>query len=463
MFLLTLIGLVASFYSPPVIFRLKTKVYMNTYSPYCMNWTGTYLLRNLLENKSIKVQVVENASDLKKTVNEGGLILIIAPDKQLDDETVEYIYNGFINGTINVAVFDENTTSNKLLEKFNISIDGRAVFHLFDPKYQYPEATLYSLNGSSYIVRLNWASIINRENGTLNGTVKAFAIVSGILDSNDNGKLDQNDTFVYSRETGIIVDQGYSKLIVFSDSFPLTNLAIGRKYLVSTVLVDYIIELAKEKGSRVIIPNYIYKAKYVTQGMRYHVGFLFLNIANYITFLDQNLTLLIMQNKFILLLLAIALTIVLIPLIRYLLKMPSIENYKVSNIISKKYIIKSFIARDLLDKSFLVGRRKIIINNLWSLVTDTYKKLRGLDLEYLVSGEKYDLLGKYGFSNEEIKELKWMYALYLKVNKKTILPLILNWRKSIFKYIYLVEKYLNKPGYTLVGKRGFKNVTRLFI
>ena len=112
-----------------------------------------------------------------------------------------------------------------------------------------------------------------------------FSITYGVLDVNDNGKLDDLTFGAYI--TGVIIDTGSSQILVFGDSYPLTNDAFIRNVSATRVLLDYISWLARMKGNRIIIPNQLYQAKPLTIQTPFHVSILFLVLAHYLEKADQ--------------------------------------------------------------------------------------------------------------------------------------------------------------------------------
>ena len=161
-FFLIIIAILSTFYMPASLLKVEASIYNNTASPYCIDWMGTNMFVEELKNNNITVDIVDEPSNLENSLKKGGLIVVIAPDKPIPINESLLIKKYLDNGTISIAVFDENITSNNLLEQLGIAIDGRLLLDPYTPNSPYYPITEINLSNFSGIVRLNWASYIRR-------------------------------------------------------------------------------------------------------------------------------------------------------------------------------------------------------------------------------------------------------------------------------------------------------------
>ncbi len=462
LFFLLLIGFISSFYSPAIEIKIKANIYRNTASPYSIDWTGTSLLVEILANKSIDVIIVDKLGDFIKEASKDGLVLIIAPDYRLTNETINVLNNFFLNGSINIAIFDENITSNEFLEKYGVMIDGRSILWPFSRKYlYYPTLFMRGPRGETVTGRLNLGSPLNISKNSL-GIATIFAYSLGILDLNDNGKLDyfeENASFINKFPVGALFNYSVSKLLVFGDSFFLLNQALRYNNTVSNILIEYIIALAREKHSRIIIPNFIYRSTPIEKSSPFHISILFLLLAKQIRVFDKLFDQYILGNRYLLILVMMASTLSLTLLYRYFLNIRGVEEYKATVIENTRYIVGSDIVKSVLSKEFLHNKEKNIIEKLWTTLIIGYRDVKGIDIAKIMARKDYEVLYRIGFSKKNVKELIWLYNIYLKTTGKKYLPIIIDWRKTLFKYIYRVEDKLNMIGYTVLNKRGYHDVS----
>ncbi len=462
---LLIIGILASFYLPATIVKVSIAVYGSSASPYNYNWSGTSLLVDKLRAENISVIVTNSIGDLRREIERGGLILIVAPDKPLNGTPVDLIVDGFRRGLISLAVFDENVTSNNLLRFFGYLIDGRT---LLDPYTRgepyYPIAEIVDVNGSKHVVRLNWASIV-KHGITSNISVReeVFCIGNGVLDYNDNGVLDDFETYTaYPKYTvGVIGEYVNSTLLIYSDSYPLLNAAITSNYTGSKIIIEYLVSIARSKGSRIIIPNIFYRSRNIGVKAPFHVGILFILVANFLKWLDSFIDSVIIANDF-LNTLFILLTIISLSLFfRFLFRVGTYGSYEPSPIDEVVYLSEIPVTRLLITRRYVKGREKRLIISYWNIIHTIYSRSFGVDLvETISKGVKADYLAsRLGIDQDKLlKELKWLYKVYLEASgRKRALPFI-SWRHRLTNYINKVEWLLNMSGYTITGRKGYRNV-----
>ncbi|ADI31498.1 DUF4350 domain-containing protein [Staphylothermus hellenicus] len=471
---LLIIGLLAAFYIPGITIKVEASLYVGTCSPLSLDWSGTSILVQRLRNEGYNVVIVNKNSELINELNRGGLLLIIGPDKSLsaNNTDLDLIEKYFLNGKINIAVLDENITSNNLLHRFHIHVNGTMILDMMltqDP--QYPLTIIKSLDNETKYVRLNWASFIVNDT-RINRPVNIISITYGILDLNSNGKIDDEEIayFIKTREktgfnewiTGIIIVYPRSKLFVMSDSSPLINTELGRNLTVSEIIYNYVKQLSDEKSKRVIIPNYLYRRKNIQQTIPFHSSILFLLFANFLEQADQFIDAIISQYS-ILGPIALLLTILgLIGLMKSVFDLKELVEFKHEKVREYKIIIETIITANLLDKKFLKNREKILIKRYWKLLRQAFIIVKNFDLEEVLASKSYDKLRLLGIvDRKKFKKLLWLYRVYLKINGKSRLPIVFNWRRTMIKYVLLVEDLLNLLGYTILKKEGFRDAKYL--
>ncbi|ABN69550.1 hypothetical protein Smar_0439 [Staphylothermus marinus F1] len=471
---LLIIGLLAAFYIPGIAIKVETALYVGTCSPLSFDWSGTSILVQRLRNEGYHVIIVNNNDELINELSKGGLLLIIGPDKSVsaDNTDLDLIEKYFLDGKINIAVLDENTTSNNLLHRFNIHVNGTMILDTMltqDP--QYPFTIIKTLDNETKYVRLNWASFIVNDT-KINRPVDIVSITYGILDLNSNGKIDDEEIAYFLKTrgntsfngwiTGIIIVYPSSKLFVMSDSSPLINTELGRNLTVSQIVYNYVKKLSDEKGKRVIIPNYLYRRKSIQQTIPFHSSILFLLFANFLEQADQFIDAYISQYSILGPLILLLTILGLIGLMKSVSNLKKLAEFKHEKVREYKIIIETIITANLLDKKFLKNKEKILIKRYWELLRQAFIIVKNFDLEEVLASKSYNKLRVLGIVDQKkFKKLLWMYRIYLKINGKSHLPIVFNWRKTMIKYVLLVEDLLNLLGYTIFRKEGFRDAKYL--
>ncbi len=465
-FFLIIIAILSTFYMPASLLKVEASIYNNTASPYCIDWMGTNMFVEELKNNNVTVDIVDEPSDLENSLKRGGLIVIIAPDKPIPINESLLIKKYLDNGTISIAVFDENITSNNLLEQLGIRIDGRLLLDPYTPNSPYYPITEINLSNFSGIVRLNWASYIRRTISSQQYYVIIFSKTLGVVDLNNNGRLDPDEISSSNTKkeyiTGIIIKTRNSTVVVFSDSYPLINSAFIHNYTLSKTMTQYLIELAREKNDRIIIPNYYYRSTSISVNIPFHFSILLLFFANTLHYFDNLIEKYIYSSNYLYLgfFTVVILTITL--LLRSIIGIKSIAELRATSLIEQGIVIETLAAKNLRDKNVLKKREKQIITNTWRILKNTYIQLRNIDIEDCVSKKNYNLLIELGILGEQdIKHLEKLYKIYLKAIGKKKLPIIFNWRKTVFKYIMTTEYFLNKIGCSIIRKKGYKDAAYL--
>lgn len=458
LFFLVIIGLLASFYTPAVIVRVKTYLYRGSSSPYNTEWSGTSILLSVLREKGVEVVITENDREFINELSRGGLLLVIAPDYSFEKENIEIIHKLLSNGTINLAVFDENTTMNNVIREYGVEVIGKAILDPLNP-YEpgYPRSVVYGLHNEAVLYRLNWGSPLNISDKGYN--VSVISIAFGVLDLNDNGMIDELKLGPYV--IGVIINTSVSGILVFGDSYPLLNDAFIRNISATNIFIDYLIWLASMSKNRIIIPNQLYRINTVVLKTPFHISLLFLILAQYLKNIDYFLDNIFIKYRYIELTVLFASFLALLALLKYLSGVRNVIDYNLSPVKRYRFLIGSIITRSVIDKNILGGKEKDLITRYWNILSIVYKNIKNIDFSKLFAEEKYDVLSRYGFSKKDLGDLKWLYKVYVKIREKKFLPLIIRWRPTLFKYVVLVEKYLNMLGYTIMNKSGYRDVSTI--
>ncbi|MCD6301107.1 MAG: DUF4350 domain-containing protein [Staphylothermus sp.] len=466
LFFLIIIAVLSTFYVPASLLRIEASIYNNTASPYCIDWMGTSIFVNILKNNNITVDIVDNPSDLEDSLKIGGLVIVIAPDRLISDNDSILIKKYFDNGTISIAVFDENITSNNLLKLLGVKIDGRLLLDPYTPDSPYYPISEINLTGFRAFVRLNWASYIQRMTAPNLYDVIVFSKTMGVVDRNNNGVLDPDEisdsNAIKTYTTGVIMETRNSTIMIFSDSYPLINSAFIHNYTLTNTIMYYLIEIAREKNGRVIFPNYYYRTTSIEATVPFHFSTLLLLFANLLHYLDNFLNNIIYSSNYIyigfLTLMVLAITF----LLRNILGITSVAEYKSTSLIEQGILVETLATKNLRNKNVLEKREKTIILNTWRILKNAYTLLRNIDIEECISRKNYKLLIELRILDEhDFKQLEKLYKIYLKAAGKKRLPIIFNWRKTVFKYIAVTEYFLNKIGCSLIRKKGYKDAAYL--
>ncbi len=461
MFFLILIGLIASFYMPGINIRVRAEIYANTCSPYSIDWSGTSILVRRLMDDGFRVIIANNVGDFYKELIRGGLLLIVAPDKNISstDLDLDLIRRLVFNNTISIAVFDENTTSNALLSMFGVVIDGRMILDPTLPQHQYPLTIIKVPDNGIKYVRLNWASYIHLINTSM--YYEVFAETYGVLDLNNNGEIDDNEReTLHTWVSGTILYSPNTKpaILVMSDSSPLINSEMSRNFTVSMAMYKYIEKLASNKDKRIIIPNFLYRKKSITRIVPFHSSILFLLLAGYTKNIENKLDAVYTSYPFLEPLTLIALILLLMVVFKSLTGIEKLGEYKITPTREYKIIIESLITTNILDKKVLKHKEKILITNYWKILCESYKYVKNIDLENIVSTGNFEILTSLGLiGKKNYKKLYWLYKIYLKSTGRRRLPIIINWKRTLFRYVHIVEEFLNIIGYTIFRREGFKD------
>ncbi len=469
--ILTIIGILASFYFPGVLFSIGASVYVDSPSPYNINWSGTSILYEKLRDTGLQIVIVNTTDELIDEIDNGGLLLIIAPDRLgLDNDTINRIADRVYAGGMGVMVFDENVTSNPLIRRFGLLIDGRSVLDPEVPEAPYyPRAVVHGRDGSVVYTRLNWASFSYVESPTIQGVnFVVFASVYGVVDYNDNGKLDPIEASAGPRSfpAGVIgVINNRVGVFVFTDSFPVLNIAFQRNYTLSSVMLDYIVNISRSYNNRVIIPNFMYKVKNISIKLPFHVSLLFLMMTYYMNKLDQFIDTVVFVNTFMKILTTLFVVIGIALIYRYLFRITGYADYEPSPVDEVVFIAETPVTEAMIKGRYVSGEEKKFIMNYWSILYYAYEKVMNVKLDEVVKNreELLRLANNIAADPRELeKSLSFLYNVYLKASGKAgLFPIIISWKRTMRRYAEQTDKLLNFIGYTLTKKGGLKDVLYL--
>ncbi len=469
--ILLIIGVLASFYFPGVLFSIGATVYADSPSPYNINWSGTSILYGKLRSMGLRVVIANTTDELINEIGKGGLFLIVAPDRLgLDNDTINRIVDSVYAGRMGVAVFDENITSNPLIGRFGLLIDGRSILDPEVPEApQYPRAVIREEGGNVVYTRLNWASYAYVKSPTRPGVnFIVFASIYGVIDYNDNGKLDPIEESISPRSypAGVagLIDNRIG-VFVFTDSFPVLNIALQRNYTLSSVMIDYIVNMSRSYNNRVIIANFMYKVKNISIKLPFHVSLLFLMMTYFMNKLDQFVDTVVFVNTFMKILVTLFVVIGIALIYRFLFRITGYADYESSTVDEVVFIAETPVTEAMIKGKYVSGEEKKFIVNYWNILYYAYEKVMNVKLDEVVDNkdELSRLAHSLGVEPRELeKSLRFLYNVYLKASGRAgLFPIIFSWRRTMLRYAEQTDKLLNFIGYTLTKKGGLKDVLYL--
>jgi len=110
------------------------------------------------------------------------------------------------------------------------------------------------------------------------------------------------------------------------------------------------------------------------------------------------------------------------------------------------------------------GREKDIVVSIWKFINDVYYTLFDIHLDDIVKDPAIipDIARRLGIDEEKFKMYLYkMYRIYMKALGKTKFPIILNWRSTLKRFINMGEMLLEPTGYTLIRRKGYRDVAYL--
>ncbi len=468
--ILVIIGIIACFYMPAKVIEFATSVYMNTASPYSMGWMGTSILYNKLQDANFTVYVAEDEQQFLQALTKGGTVLIIAPDHPIPYSLAEQIFNAWIIGKANVMVFDENTTSNTLLRKIGLYIDGRALLYPGLTKTAgFPPAEIIEMNGSRVLVRLNWASFIVPNNITSIVTrydfirnAKIIGEALGAIDLNDNGKIDPGEEYISTYPVGaLITSHTNTFFFVFTDSYPVLNAAFEINYTLSQVMLEYVEKISNNTSTKtIIIPNFLYNRNYYRLKVPFHPALLLVYAAKYTSIADNYFERILGTSIYIKT--GIATLILLLSVLAFIRIFGGIKREDI--VPSPRRELVSLI--EILGPSTktLKGHEKDVVVSIWKFIDEVYYTLFDLHLEELIydPSKIHDIAGRLGMDENKLRTTLYeMYRIYRKAIGESRFPTIINWRTTLKRFINMGEMLLEPTGYTLIGRKGYRDIAYL--
>ncbi len=465
--ILIIIGIIACFYIPAKVIEFATSVYMNTASPYSMGWMGTSILYNTLQDANFTIYVAEDEQQFIQALTKGGTVLIIAPDHPIPYSLAEQIFNAWIAGKANVVVFDENTTSNTLLRKIGLYIDGRALLYPGLTKTPgFPPAEIIEINGSRILARLNWASFIVPNNITsivarydFIRSAKIIGEALGSIDINDNGKIDPGEENIGTYPVGALITSRVNTLFfVFTDSYPVLNAAFETNYTLSQVMLEYIEKISNNTSTKtIIIPNFLYNRDYYRLKAPFHPALLLVYAAKYTSIADNYFERILGVSIYIKT--GIATLILLLSVLAFIRIFGGIKREDIEP--SPRRELVSLIEILGPSSKILKGHEKDVIVSIWKFIDEVYYMLFDLRLDELVyePDKIRDIASRLGMDENKLKTTLYeMYKIYRKATGESRFPIIINWRTTVKKFINMGEILLEPTGYTLTGRKGYRDI-----
>ncbi len=222
-----------------------------SFGAYNSGWDGGSKLRTEAEATGATPKILQDTADYKKVPANESVAFILSPDSSYNSRSQEQIQEFVQNGGTLVVAEDFGRHSNPLLQTLGVRarFDGRIVY---DERYNYRSPAMplarnlsnHSLATNVSALTLNHGTVIQAQNGSVVAETSEYAYI----DTNQNAKLDENETISnYSVVTTHTVGQG--RVILISDPSMLINAMLdrpGNKAFVqnlvreqSFVLLDY--------------------------------------------------------------------------------------------------------------------------------------------------------------------------------------------------------------------------------
>lgn len=342
-------------------------------------------------------------------------------------------------------------------------------------------------NVSQTLLRLNWASFIKPySNKTTLSWIKGYYLLgttTGLIDLNNDGKLQTNElgmqpeTLISVTTSGTvggnlkktkipllieglaIPSKAGSVLFVFSDSFLFTNQALAPE---NSPYKTYLKELLSNTllCKKVVICDCLYRVNPEALKIPYHPAILIYFATSILHLFDNKITQAVSESPLI----SISVATVLV-LLTALLISKAIGGKTYMNIEPSEVEEISVIAETEVKKSLLKGgpikNPKEAIKSTWEILNYVFQKVLGHTAEEILNN--HDALlstaEALGINPESFKkDLRWLQAIYLKAEGKSVLPIFVFWRRAIKKYVIVSDKVLNYVGYTLLKKGGLRGI-----
>lgn len=498
LFFLLIIGVVAALTLPAKVMHFTVKLYMETASPYSIDYMGTSMFYNYLVKKNYSVVIADSWDKLiDEASKDDSIIVIIAPDKPITMEEAIELYALLLTRNISIIIADENITSNSFLGLFGLRIDGRLVFQLvFTEKYfnitPYPSTVVYfgeeccitnaegkcSLcaicatdHGKGVYMKLNYASIIyvNRTCVEPFNKITIYGVIdNSFIDVNDNDRPDEFTSilgaavFKHVFMVELSSDDG-RKMMVIADSFPFTNQALTMPH-VNKTYYEFIDLLLSEVGGgrkRVVIDNSHYNYRPENIGIPFHPAMLLLLIGMWLNSIDKFITEFIIGNKMLTFITSLGIIMTTVIVIKSMFGIKEEAYLELKGVDEIRVLAETPLRKSFIEKKGKIPNPREVAINLWKILNLATKRFYGEDLENIIANREE--LGSFartlGISEKELGgKLRWMYKVYLKASGKRKLPVILSWKRTLGRFIGYSEQILEKMGYTLMRKAGYRGI-----
>lgn len=493
LFILLIIGIVAALSMPAKVIELTVKLYQGTASPYSIDYMGTSLFYNYLLKKNYSVVVADTWETLIGEASKGNsVIFIIAPDKPLTQEEAMQLYILLLTHNVSVVVADENITSNKFLELIGVKIDGRLLFQLGYSRgvveaTPYPDAqiafgALQCSDGACGLcrvvlperiinIRLNYASalLINKSCVPPFNKITIYGVVdNSFIDYNDNGEPDELGTVVLVLYKSYFMAELSSdtgqKVVVLSDSFPFTNQALTTPRLNKTYyeFINILLSnIAPSNNTKIIIDNSHYNYKPQNIGIPFHPAMLLLLLGFWLKTIDSVITGFITGSKMITFLASLGIAVAIVMVLKWVLGLREEAYLELRGVDEISVLAETPVRKSILEKKARAAKPREAIVNLWRIMDLASRRLFGEPMEAIATSKEKILAFARVLEVDErvlMKKINWMYRVYLKAQGRRRLPIILSWRRSLGKFIDYSEQILEKMGYTLTRKAGYRGI-----
>ena len=465
--ILILIAVIAAIYAPPKSLPIRL-IYTSVTSPYNTAWNGTSVFYEELQSAGYRVFILNNLSFIDQIDSDKILLLIIAPERRLNENDISLLLRIMKTKTLKLVVADESTNSNYFLSKFGYQISGELLkdpaspYGLLHPVIQAKLGTnnyQLLLDRSSFLVgfpRDNWIGLKDCK-AELNNKP-----VFKVLIKNDDAIAILSDSSIF---INLFFKEELLKQAISEGS--IENIQ-NKQFALD--LVDYLTN--NDKSHVIVFDNSHYfverdPTKYIEMLIRLPlppIGLLAsLFAVQWLTWFDLHLRSIVLQNSIVR-----VLTLLIVAGIVYYSLRKSFKRTGDDEIIPLRteieVLLETPIRKRLERPEKLSKREKMqVIHQLYSVLNSVMRRYAGINLDKV--GITAEDTSKFkSLMNEEYEKaleiIKRMRTISEKFEGKRMIiwPPILSWKSEMKRIIYGSETIAGKLRMTIIGREGMKGI-----
>ena len=465
--ILILIAFVAAIYAPPKSLPIRL-IYTSVTSPYNTAWNGTSAFYEELQSAGYRVFILNNLSLIDQIGSDKILLLIIAPERRLNENDISLLLRIMKTKTLKLVVADESTNSNYFLSKFGYQISGELLKDPSSPYGLLHPIIRAKLGTSEYRLLLDRSSFL-----------VGFPRDNWIDLKDCKAELDNKPVFK-------VLIKNDDVIAILSDSSIFINLFFKEELLKQAIsegsieniqnkqfaldLVDYLTN--NDKSHVIVFDNSHYfverdPTKYIEMLIRLPlppIGLLAsLFAVQWLTWFDTYLRSMILQNSIVR-----VVTLLIVAGITYYLLKRSFKKAGDDEAIPSRTEIEVLLEtpiRKRLEKPEKLSKREKmqVIHQLYTVINDVMKRYANIDLEKVSEVAKDTSKFKSlmdGDYKTALKIIKRMRVISERFRGKRIIiwPPVYSWNSEMKRIIYGSEVIVGKLGMTIIGKEGMKGI-----